>query len=86
MDTQKPEASIRTPAVLVNIGETIPDLPDIRLGTFIDEGECITMGEFDCPDGGYLIWNTSSDWFVVPKDEVLAVSPLPQSLLAPTQA
>lgn len=66
-----------TPAVLINIGETIPDMPDIRVGTFMDEHECISMGEFDCPEGGYLVWNTAEDWFVVPVDQVIAEASLP---------
>lgn len=67
----------RTPAVLINIGETIPEMPDIRLGTFIDRAECEGMGEFDCPAGGYLVWNDGSDWFVVPVNQVVAVAEVP---------
>lgn len=66
----------RNPPVLINIGETIPDIPDIRVGTFVDASYCEELGE-DCPNGGYLVWNDRSDWFVVPVDEVVAVAVVP---------
>lgn len=67
----------RTPPVLIDLGETIPDMPDIRVGTYITTEECEGLGEFDCPDGGYLVWNDGSDWFVVPVDQVVAVADVP---------
>lgn len=69
--------SNKTPPVLINLGEIIPDIPDIRLGTFVDAAYCEKLGEDDCPDGGYLVWNDGVDWFVVPVDEVIAVADVP---------
>ncbi len=55
--------------VLLWIGETIPDLPDIRIGQFCDKRAAKELGE----DGeGWLIWNADCDWFVVPSDQVIA--------------
>lgn len=54
--------------VLLLLGETIPDIADIRGGTFIDSQECEELGEFGMPNGGWMIWNSGDDWFLLPFD------------------
>jgi hypothetical protein len=55
---------------LLRLGETIPELPNIRGGSFINEEECVGLGEFEHEQtGGWLIWNSGSDWFVIGRDE-----------------
>jgi hypothetical protein len=57
--------------LLLLLGETIPDLADIRAGSYINEDYCVQLGEFDYPDGGWLIWNSGNDWFVVDRSSPL---------------
>lgn len=63
--------------VLLWIGETIPDLPDIRCGQWIHEDQAMELGEDLNSFGGWLIWNTGSDWFVIPFHEPMAWAELP---------
>jgi len=64
--------------VILMIGETIPDLPDVRLGQFVAGAEAAEIG---CPEyarsGGWFIWNAADDWFVIGADEPLAWVPAP---------
>ena len=64
--------------VILMIGETIPDLPDVRLGQFISGPEAAEIGfpEYG-RTGGWFVWNDSSDWFVVGDDAPLAWAPQP---------
>lgn len=61
--------------VLVIIGETIPDLMDVRVGSFLSRKEALTCGGY--PHAGWLIWNTADDWFVIPEAEATYWMPLP---------
>jgi hypothetical protein len=64
--------------VLLILGETIPDLPDIRLGQFVKGREAAEIGYHDyARAGGWFIWNDSNDWFVVGDDSPLAWAPQP---------
>ena len=67
-------------ATWVLLGETIPDMPDGRVGTWISGDECKELGE-PYPSGGWLIWNSGYDWFVT--DEVLAWHALPSRPVQP---
>lgn len=52
--------------VLLLLGETIPDSPDVRVGRFINGDDCEELGETGFEkDGGWIIWNSGSDWFVI---------------------
>lgn len=64
-------------ATWVLLGETIPDMPDGRVGTWISSKECAEIGD-PYPHGGWLIWNSGSDWFIT--DDVLAWCELPAAL------
>lgn len=60
--------------VLLLLGETIPEMPDIRVGSYID---CAEANELWGPDrnlreGGWLIWNSGNDWFVVGLNDPMA--------------
>lgn len=64
-------------AVLLLLGETIPDLPDIRVGSFVTADEAEDCGYSVCIEGGWMIWNDNADWFVVRHDDPLGWFPLP---------
>ncbi len=63
--------------VLLLLGETIPDSPDIRGGTWIHEDAAMKIGDDVSHRGGWLIWNSENDWFVVPFEDVVAWCPAP---------
>jgi len=64
--------------ILLDIGETIPDLVDARVGQFVTEAEAAEIGEPVSASGGWLIWNTGSDFFVIPFDDAHGWIPLPK--------
>lgn len=65
--------------ILVLLGETIPDVPDWRVAGYVAGDHC---AEMDHPEfaatGGWLIWNSDSDWFIVGSAEPTAWARLPQ--------
>ena len=64
--------------VLLIIGETIPDLPDVRLGQFVKGREAREMGYREyAAHGGWFIWNDAFDWFVVDRDQPFAWMSMP---------
>ena len=63
--------------ILLLLGDTIPDLPNIRGGSFIDSTECAELGYEDFRYGGWMIWNDGSDWFVLDNEEPEAWYPAP---------
>lgn len=67
------------PAVLLDLGETIPDLVDARVGQYITEADAAELGETLSASGGWIIWNSGDDWFVVPFDSAHGWQPLPAS-------
>ena len=71
------ETAPKDTAVLLDIGETIPDLIDVRVGRFITELEARELGETVSASGGWMIWNASSNWFVIPFDDAFGWMPLP---------
>lgn len=72
------ESAPREGSVLLLLGESIPDMPDIRVGGFISGKDCIELGEYACEEtGGWLVWNTESDWFVAEIDDPTHWMPLP---------
>lgn len=67
--------------VLLRIGETIPDQPDWRVGTYLSGDDAEEMGYPEYAKyGGWLIWNTECDWFVIDVCEALAWFPLPAAI------
>ncbi|MBZ9873125.1 hypothetical protein LB542_19950 [Mesorhizobium sp. BR1-1-9] len=50
--------------VLLDLGETIPDLIDVRVGQFISEIAAREFGETLSASGGWFIWNSGDDWFI----------------------
>lgn len=67
------------PAILLDLGETIPDLVDARVGQYITEADAAELGETLPASGGWIIWNSGDDWFVVPFDNAHGWQPLPAS-------
>ena len=64
--------------ILLLLGETIPDVPDIRVGTFLPGINAEELGYREyAKHGGWLIWNTDSDWFVVDVNEPNSWMPIP---------
>lgn len=60
------ETAPKTGCILLLLGETIPDRPDIRVGEFIAPDEALEMGYREYSRfGGWMIWNDAHDWFVV---------------------
>lgn len=58
--------------ILLLIGETIPEMPDIRVGSYIGPAEALELEGPGFPNGGWLIWNSASDFFVLDASEPLA--------------
>lgn len=79
-DTMGSAPRTGTPILLL-FGETIPEVPDIRVGTFIDGDSAEKCGyrEF-AKYGGWLIWNSGSDFYVVDVSEPRAWSETPMDL------
>jgi hypothetical protein len=63
--------------VLLDLGETIPDVVDARVGQFISEHDGHGLGESLPASGGWIIWNDGSDWFVVSYYDAHGWMPLP---------
>lgn len=75
--------------VLLLLGETIPTAPDIRTAQWLEPDVCEELGEHECEKyGGWIIWNTCADWFVVRHDAPLgwAECPARQRLPAPPES
>lgn len=52
--------------ILLLFGETIPDVPDVRVGAFITGEGAEELGYREyAKHGGWLIWNSDSDFYVV---------------------
>jgi hypothetical protein len=56
------------------IGETIPDLPDVRVGCYLTMQDAHNVGY---PDAGWLVWNDCHDYFVT--DRATHWMPLPSA-------
>lgn len=63
--------------ILLWIGETIPDLPDIRGGQWIAKDEAANLGYDLTSDGGWMIWNAANDWFVLDFKDPIGWAPTP---------
>lgn len=64
--------------LLLMLGFTIPNLPDVRVGVRIDGYTAGELGEVDYVDGGgWMLWNTDTDWFVVGASEPLGWASVP---------
>lgn len=72
--------------VLLDIGETIPDLVDARVGQYVTEAQALELGEDVSSAGGWIIWNTGSDWFVIPFADAHGWMPLPAAPLTAAKA
>ena len=71
--------------VLVLLGETIPGVPDVRGGGYLDGDGAEELGyrEF-AKYGGWLCWNRDGDFFMVDVDAPLGWMPLPDPPSIPT--
>lgn len=69
--------------VLLDLGETIPDLVDARVGQWISEYDGSELGEELPASGGWIIWNSGSDWFVVSYSDASGWFPLPSASVGP---
>ncbi|MDO8535149.1 MAG: hypothetical protein Q7S17_10480 [Xanthobacteraceae bacterium] len=64
--------------ILLLLGETVPHTPDVRVGVFIDQPSAAELGYDDVEaDGGWLIWNTESDFYVIAFGYALRWAKLP---------
>lgn len=83
MDWLPMESAVRTSGILVNLGETIPDTPDVRYATYIDGEYCRRVGYADFVDGGgWLVWNSGSDFFVMSEDKIVGWRPFHDGAVA----
>jgi len=48
--------------VILAIGETIPDVLDVRVGSYLTTAQALELG---APGRGWLVWNDCCDWFYV---------------------
>jgi hypothetical protein len=72
------DSAPRGQAILLLIGETIPDLPDWRVATYVSGDEAEEMGYREYAKyGGWMIWNSDCDWFVIDVADGLAWIPVP---------
>jgi len=65
-------------SIILDLGETIPNVADVRVGQWISEYEANELGEELSAAGGWIIWNTGSDWFVIPFGDAFGWFPLPK--------
>lgn len=77
------ESAPKDKHILLDIGETIPDLVDARAGRFISESDAAELGDSVSASGGWMIWNTGSDWFIIPYHDAHGWMPLPSPLSVP---
>lgn len=75
-------------SILLFLGETIPEMPDIRVGGFVGprEAEALEGEEGIFPDGGWLIWNSADDWFVIGLNWPMAWCPAELPKMSPRAA
>lgn len=61
--------------ILLLLGESIPDTPDVRVASFVSADDAFELGELG---PGWMIWHTDgADWYCVREDEPEAWCPLP---------
>lgn len=73
-----PREKDRVLNVLLLLGETVPDTPDIRVGSYIDGDGAEELGYREyAKHGGWLLWNSDGDFFVIDYDEPIRWMPLP---------
>jgi len=81
MEFQPMASAPRNAACLLLLGDTIPDLDDVRVGCFCS-GDEMREGQYGEPGlyeqhGAWMIWNDCSDWFFIGAYEPLGWFPLP---------
>lgn len=64
--------------ILLHLGETIPDSKDIRVGSWISNITAADIGEDISEAGGWLIWNSDCDWFIIGFDDPKAWTEIPK--------
>lgn len=64
--------------ILLLLGETIPDVPHVMVGSFCDQAGCVELGyeEYGAA-GGWLIWHADCDFYVIRADKPRGWCPLP---------
>lgn len=68
-----------TVCIILLLGETVPGVADVRSGSWIGRSEARLLGE-SLIDGGWLIWNSADDWFVVDAKDPIGWVPVPEAL------
>lgn len=63
--------------ILAVIGETIPDLIDVRVAQFITAEEALDMGYHEYGSGAWFVWNDACDWFLIAANRATHWLPLP---------
>jgi len=67
-------------SVLLLLGETIPEMPDIRVGGRISGKDAEELGYRGYAKyGGWLIWNAGNDFYVVDAGDPTHWMPLPEA-------
>jgi hypothetical protein len=66
-------------AILLLLGETIPDLAHVMVGSFVTHDQAEQCGEQVGINGGWMIWHDGADWYCVELYEPLGWFPLPDT-------
>lgn len=75
------ENTPRKGPIMLLLGETIPDVPDWRVGTYLsgDESEELGYREY-AKYGAWMIWSSADDWYCVDISEPIGWAYPPQPL------
>lgn len=78
------ETAPRDKPILLLMGETIPDVPDVRVGQYTSGDVSEELGYHEYAKyGGWTIWNADSDFWIAGIDEATHWASLPEHSVKP---
>lgn len=66
-------------SIILDLGESIPDTPIIACGSYITEANAAELGYTLSASGGWLIWTSGGDFYVIPFYDAFGWFPLPHN-------
>lgn len=66
--------------ILLDLGDSIPDVPYVAVGSFISEEHGRELGEELSASGGWLIWTSDADWYCIGFREPHGWTEIPERL------